>query len=134
MTVPSFLQQKKCPLKIRIDLRLYEISGRVRNLNLRVPLNTESMFQRVPLEVGDQNFAGAIYRKLKFERCLAPVAPVLTRPLMPRSKLQKSFVYRKGVTLCLIFLSYIFLRFLLSILGNQMFMRIIFYAYSVIPN
>ena len=39
------------------------------------------MFQRVPLEVGDQNFAGATYRKLKFYGCLAPVAPVLTRPL-----------------------------------------------------
>ena len=39
------------------------------------------MFQLVPLEEKDQNFAGATYRKLKFDGCLAPVAPVLTWPL-----------------------------------------------------
>ena len=56
--------------------------GRVRNFNPRVPLITESMSERVPLVIRDQNFAGAIYGNLKFYGCLAPVAPVLTRPLI----------------------------------------------------
>ena len=63
------------------DRKICITRGRVGNFNPRVPLNTEPILERVPLEVRDQNFAGATYRKLKFCGCLAPVAPVLTQPL-----------------------------------------------------
>ena len=48
--------------------------GRVGNFNLRVPLNTKSMLERVPLGVSDQNFTGATYKNLKFYGCLASYA------------------------------------------------------------
>ena len=50
--------------------------------SIQVQLNTKSMLERVPLEVRDQNFMGATYRKLKSYGCLAPIAPVLAWSLL----------------------------------------------------
>ena len=50
---------------ILLDFMNYQHRGNVRNLNLVVAFNIEPNFKRVPLEIGDQNLAGDIYRKLK---------------------------------------------------------------------
>ena len=58
--------------------------SRVKNFNPQAPLNTKSMLDWMPLDLGAQNLAGVTnYRKLKFSGLLAPLAPaapVLTRP------------------------------------------------------